>query len=178
MNSSNSTIRNPSNITFSKYLILGGWILLFALVSVIMAISLFDSPNPALNNNFNNFSVSEVEVVYKPQVFNSSTFLTVNINDPFSLHCFVSNLPRSIPLIWKKINNGWMNQAGSKNTVIAINSQIIDHQYRRKASVVISNEGSKLTINSAKNTDSGLYVCSIAIPDNSPSIKYNVEIVN
>ena len=71
-----------------------------------------------------------------------------------------------------------MNQAGSKNTVIAINSQIIDHQYRRKASVVISNEGSKLTINSAKNTDSGLYVCSIAIPDNSPSIKYNVEIVN
>ena len=180
MNSSNATMRNPSNSTLSKYFIFGGWILLFVLVCIFTTTTVFDSPKSPLNNEFNNNNLSEneLEVVYKPQIFNSSTFLVVSNNDPFSLYCFIHNLPKNVPLLWKKINNGWVNQAGSKNTVIAINSQIIDQQFRGKATVIINNEGSKLTINPASNTDSGLYVCSIAIPDNSPSIKYNVEIID
>ena len=180
MNSSNSTLRNPSNNSFSKYLILGGWTLLFGLVCFFIATSMLNSPNGTPNNKFNdnNLSESEVEVTYKPKIFNSSTFLVVNKNDQFSLYCFVSNLPRAVPIIWKKINDGWIKQVGNENTVIAISSQIIDHQFTDKASVVISNEGSKLTINPASNTDSGLYECSIAIPDDSPSIRYNVEVIN
>ena len=71
-----------------------------------------------------------------------------------------------------------MNQADSKNLLIAIDSQIIEYQFRSKASVDISIEGYKLTINPASNTDSGLYECSIAVPDNTLSIRYNVEVIN
>ena len=176
----NSTMRNSPNNTVSKYFVFGGWILLFALVCVFLATNVFHSPEPSLSNKFsdNNLSRGDVEVIYKPQIFNSSTFLVVNNNDPFSLYCFINNLPRNVPLLWKKIDDGWMNQAGSKNLLIAIDSQIIEYQYRSKASVDISTEGSKLTINPASITDSGLYECSIAVPDITLSIRYNVEVVN
>ena len=180
MNSSNRTMRNPSNNTLSKYLIFGGWILLVILVCVFISTSMFHSPKPFLNNIFshNNLSKDDGEIIYKPQIFNSSTFLVVDNNDPFTLYCFLNNLPRNVPLLWKKIDDGWMDQANSKNLLIAIDSQVIEYQFINKASVVVSNEGSKLTINPASNTDSGLYECSLATPDNSLSIRYNVEVNN
>lgn len=173
-------MRNPSNNTLSKYLIFGGWILLVILVCVFISTSMFHSPKPFLNNIFshNNLSKDDGEIIYKPQIFNSSTFLVVNNNDPFTLYCFLNDLPRNVPLLWKKIDDGWMDQANSKNLLIAIDSQVIEYQFINKASVIVSNEGSKLTINPASNTDSGLYECSLATPDNSLSIRYNVEVNN
>ena len=173
-------MRNPSDNTLGKYLLFGGWILLFVLVCAFMSTSMFRSPKSSLNNILNDYNLSkgDGEVIYRPQIFNSSTFLIVDNNDPFTLYCFVDNLPRDVSLLWKKINDGWIDQASNKNLLIALGSRVLEYQFIDKASVVISNEGSKLTIDPASDADSGLYECSLAIPDNPLSIRYNVEVIN
>ena len=192
MNSSLRFQSNSPNSSLSKFLIIGGWTILFTSVLFFLTKKWHNIPNALTNTTFltrnpknkNGSSdfLGETPILYNPEIPNSTTYIMVDENKPFSLNCPVDNLPEPIALIWKKFVNNWTNQVEGthpdKTTVIAISSNIITQEYKERSSVLANSQGSRLTINVANMSDSGTYECSFAIPDSSPSIKYEIEVVN
>ena len=178
MNSSRWFKANQSEEPVTKFLIMGGWIILFTTVLFFLTtettsslptttISVTSPKDPTETDNPSYYD--ETQIFYEPKMPNSTTFVVVDKNEALTLNCSVANLPKDISLIWQKITDGY--------TVIAINSLIVSHRYKQRTSVSINEEGSELTIGLADESDAGIYECRFAIPANSPSIKFEVQVI-
>ena len=84
------------------------------------------------------------------------------------LDCNINNLPQEIPLIWERTDTA--------NGIIAISSKIINHKYKQKAKLI--NKDRILTIVNSDTTDSGKYLCSAAIPNESPMVEFDVKVTD
>ena len=73
-----------------------------------------------------------------------------------------------ISIIWSKEDE--------KKTIIAMGTRVLDQEYRDRATVMVDDKGSTLTIGIAKSEDAGQYKCSVAVKKNPPEIKHTVRI--
>ena len=73
-----------------------------------------------------------------------------------------------IQILWTKDD--------SAATIIAMGSRVIAPEYKDRATVMMDEQGSTLTIGIAKAEDRGLYKCSVAVRGDQPEVKHQVRI--
>jgi len=106
-------------------------------------------------------------LTHRPVIISEPINTDVDNGMTIRLPCVVDKLPGEIPIIWKKEDE--------KKTIIAMGSRIIEPEYQERATVMVDENGSTLTIGIAKFEDAGQYKCSVSVP-NPPEIKHTVRI--
>jgi len=107
-------------------------------------------------------------LIHRPVIQSESVQLDVDNGMTIRLPCIVDKLPGEISIIWSKEDE--------KKTIIAMGTMVLDQQYRDRATVMVDDKGSTLTIGIAKSEDAGQYKCSVAVEKNPPEIKHTVRI--
>jgi len=106
-------------------------------------------------------------LTHRPVIISEPINTDVDNGMTIRLPCIVDKLPGEIPIIWKKDDE--------KKTIIAMGNRIIEPEYQERATVMVDENGSTLTIGIAKFEDAGQYKCSVSVP-NPPEINHIVRI--
>jgi len=107
-------------------------------------------------------------LIHRPVIVSESVQLDVDNGMTIRLPCNVDKLPGEISIIWSKED--------AKKTIIAMGTLVLDQEYKKRATVMVDDKGSTLTIGIAKSEDAGQYKCSVAVKGNRPEIKHTVRI--
>jgi len=107
-------------------------------------------------------------LIHRPVIVSESVQLDVDNGMTIRLPCIVDELPGEISIIWSKED--------AKKTIIAMGTMVLDQEYKERATVMVDDKGSTLTIGIAKSDDAGQYKCSVAVKGNRPEIKHTVRI--
>eukprot|EP00092_Neocalanus_flemingeri_P007861 GFUD01008487.1.p1 GENE.GFUD01008487.1~~GFUD01008487.1.p1 ORF type:complete len:174 (+),score=50.96 GFUD01008487.1:237-758(+) len=107
-------------------------------------------------------------LIHRPVIVSESVQLDVDNGMTIRLPCIVDKLPGEISIIWSKED--------AKKTIIAMGTMVLDQEFKDRATVVVDDKGSTLTIGIAKSEDAGQYKCSVAVKGNRPEIKHTVRI--
>eukprot|EP00090_Calanus_glacialis_P015493 TRINITY_DN24450_c0_g1_i1.p1 TRINITY_DN24450_c0_g1~~TRINITY_DN24450_c0_g1_i1.p1 ORF type:complete len:485 (-),score=135.14 TRINITY_DN24450_c0_g1_i1:279-1733(-) len=107
-------------------------------------------------------------LIHRPVIISESIQMDVDNGMTIRLPCIVDKLPGEISIIWSKEDE--------KKTIIAMGTRVLDQEYRDRATVMVDDKGSTLTIGIAKSEDAGQYKCSVAVKKNPPEIKHIVRI--
>ena len=79
-----------------------------------------------------------------------------------------SDIAEGIQILWSRDD--------AAGTVIAMGTHAVAEEYKDRASVVMDEAGSTLSIGIAKPGDAGLYKCSVAVRGDQPEVKHQVEV--
>eukprot|EP00092_Neocalanus_flemingeri_P054291 GFUD01063929.1.p1 GENE.GFUD01063929.1~~GFUD01063929.1.p1 ORF type:complete len:489 (+),score=123.56 GFUD01063929.1:223-1689(+) len=107
-------------------------------------------------------------LIHRPVIISESVQLDVDNGMTIRLPCIVDKLPGEISIIWSKED--------AKKTIIAMGTMVLDQEFKDRATVVVDDKGSTLTIGIAKSEDAGQYKCSVAVKGNRPELKHTVRI--
>jgi len=107
-------------------------------------------------------------LIHRPVIESKSVQLDVDNGMTIRLPCIVDKLPGEISIIWSKEDE--------KKTIIAMGTMVLEQEYKDRATVIVDDKGSTLTIGIAKSEDAGQYKCSVAVKGDRPEIKHTVRI--